>query len=333
MEGRWKRLLAGGVLFIMIGCSHTRDRKPSRHNNTGEPPLGAMSTKPSDEKRAKDQTPAKVETFLAVGNVRIQAATDPNRSPGERDELLEQGRQAFQQILQREPKNTEAMLGMARLYHVMRDKEKCLEWYERAAKLNPTRGDIQHEMGHALSAGFKDREAALLCFHAATKIDPENRKYRKTLGFALAHVGRYEEGYAWLSRCMQPAEAHLNLARMMDHNGHHEQATKHFAMAAQADPGNETAKMALNNTIPTIEKIPEVSPIQTASYEQIPNETPPKANPQSARKQSLPEAPVVGEYKRADPIASIRAPELLPVREARPSRATPGLVPTNGWDK
>ena len=77
MDGRWKRLLAGGVLFGAIGCSHT----PKPPVNSSEPPLSRVSA--SDEKR-KDNAPIKVETLLALANVRIQASVDVNRTSAER---------------------------------------------------------------------------------------------------------------------------------------------------------------------------------------------------------------------------------------------------------
>ena len=314
MDGRWKRLLAGGVLCGAIGCSHT----PKPSVNTGEPPLGRVSSK--DDKR-KDNAPIKVETLLALANVRVEAAADVNRTSAERENLQNQARLFLQQVLQREPKNLEAMLGMARLYQTQQDRDKTVEWYQRAAKAYPANGDLLMEMGTAMTKVFKDRDMAIHCFHAATKVDPDNKTYRKALGFALAHAGRYEEGYAWLSRCMPHAEAHYNLARMMDHNGHHEQANQHFALAVQANPNHELAKMGLSGS-PAEETIPEAKVIQSVKYEQfaplaqpLPIPTPPPAAPERLEPLPKPVAlPVVTPLpKPVPPPTAIQAPEPLPL--------------------
>ena len=279
MDGRWKRLLAGGVLCGAIGCSHT----PKPPVNTAEPPLSRVSA--SDDKR-KDKTPMKVETLVALANVRVQAAADLNRNSSERENLQNQARLFLQQALQRDAKNLDAMLAMARLYQTQQDREKCVEWYQRAVNTYPANGDLLLEMGTAVNKVFKDRDLAIQCFHSATKIDPENRTYRKALGFTLAHAGRYEEAYAWLNRCMPSADAHYNLARMMDHNGDHGQANQQFALAVQADPNHELAKMAISGKS-TEEIIPDAKVIQNVKYEQftpltqpLPIPTPPLAVPE-----------------------------------------------------
>ena len=78
MEGRWKRLLAGGVLLGVMGCGHMRNKTPSAPSSTGEPPLGMVSTKPTEEKRGKEE-PIKADTLVAFANVRLQSAMMPDR--------------------------------------------------------------------------------------------------------------------------------------------------------------------------------------------------------------------------------------------------------------
>src|SRR5262249_840406 len=90
-------------------------------------------------------------------------------------------------------------------------------------------------------AQAKDFDAAAEYYHQAARLDPENRMYRINLGFTLARGERYEEGYAWLSRCMKESEARYNLAMMMLDNGHREQAKKQLGLALQTDPNFKAA--------------------------------------------------------------------------------------------
>jgi len=266
MEGRLKKLLVGGVLIGLIGCGHTRNKNstPSvpSHGSTAEPPL--VSNK-SDGRF--DKGPVKVETLNAFAAVRLQAANSPNRDSRERDQLCQEAITTYQQVLKRDAKNVDAMMGMARAYKGMNEKDRCVEWYTKATKQAPNNAQIRGEMGQSLDS-LKDREAAINCYHQATKIDPVNKDYRKALGFALARAGRYEEASAWLNRCMAPADAHVAIGRMMDHNGQRDQATQHYAMALKVDPNNETARLAINNQAAPLDRIPEGLAIQTVSYEQ-----------------------------------------------------------------
>ena len=258
MDGRWIRLLASSLMLGSVGCGSLWGKKPAMF----EPPTTAA--KPV-ERRAKDEGPIKLETLLAVGEVRLQAAAGPERTERERDANIESARAAYQQVLKRDPKNIDAMLGMARSYKIAQDKDLCVEWYQRATKASPTSASIWGEMGQSID-GLKDRDLAISCYHTATKLDPANKDYRKALGFALARVGRYEEAEAWLTRCMSPADAHVCLARMMDHNGQRELANKHFTLALESDPSNERARLALSNAVAPNDNM--ATGVKTVNYEQ-----------------------------------------------------------------
>jgi tetratricopeptide (TPR) repeat protein len=265
MDGRWSLVFAGGLIIGLAGCNTTKNTLPEPPTTTAEPPL-SLSAKPSDDKENKG--PVKVETLLAVAAVRMESARMPDRSDRERDKLYQESKSIYQQALAREPKNVNAMLGMAQVHRGMQEKEACVDWYQKALKISPNNAAIWGEMGQSLDS-LKDREAAIACYHSATKIDASNKDYKKALGFALARGGRYDEGIAWLSKCMSEADAHVAIGRMMDHNGHHDQASHHFTMALKSDPGNETARLALSGrSSPEMAALRDVNPIQAVRYEE-----------------------------------------------------------------
>jgi tetratricopeptide (TPR) repeat protein len=300
MEGRWKLLLVGTVLCGLAGCETLRGTKPTPPTNTVEPPL--VSRKPPAQSNEKDGAPPKVETLVAWANLRLQSASMLDRPERERDQDLKEARNTYQQILKREPKNLCAMLGLARSYKLMNEKEKCVEWYQQATKTDPKNAGIWGEMGQSLDS-LGDREAAIHCYHTAATMDSDNRDYKKALAFALARTGRYDESLVWFKRCMSEANAHICLGRMMDHNGQRDLANQQFALALKIEPSNEFARMALNNSA-----MPDASVTQ-ANYEQFIQPTnsdavrPPA--PQSALRNG--KAP-----QMQSPPAVIRAPDSLP---------------------
>jgi Tfp pilus assembly protein PilF len=355
MEGRWKRLLASVVLCGLIGCNSFR-KSP---NLTPEPPL-ARQEKPKDG-------PVGAEAHVVFGNVRLQASVAENRTPQERQELQDQARLAFQQALKRDPKNLNAMLGMARLYAVVKDKERCVEWYEKAGKAHPAKGDVPYEMGKALGSHFKDKDGAIQCFHAATKLDPENRKYRSELGFTLAWAGRYDEAYAWISRVMPEAKARYNLAGFMQHNGHADQAKQQLALAVQADPGFEAPKKALSWYSGAQDQGAHIDQVLPVSHEQViplmkaspqfPIMSPaPVSKLEPASMQIQPPAPAPTPVRKVEPVliepmppavipvveptspparvnvpAQTQNPNDPPLNRGRPT--PPPIETTSGWDR
>ncbi len=229
--------------------------------STKEPPLSVSST-------TSDSTKPKVETLIAFANVRVEAAANPDCSERDRDANIKLARIDYEKALKREPKNLDALLGMAHTCRIMRERDPCADWYRRALKASPDNAAaIWGEMGQSLD-GLQARETAINCYQEAIKLDPNNKPYRKALGLALAHSGRYDDGYSWLSQCMQPADAHVCIGRMMDHHGQRAPAEAQYTEALRIDPNHEVARLALSNSPEVADGIPEVNPIQPVNYEQ-----------------------------------------------------------------
>lgn len=315
MDGRIKRLLAGGILCGLIGCSHFRDKSP-KPITTGEPPM-VMTDRPVVEERRTKNEPLKIETLLAVATVRMQAAMDENRTTQEKEELANQASQAYQKVLSREPKNLEAMRGMARMFAVLHDKDKCVEWYQRAVQAQPKNADIMYEMGKTLGSHFKDRDAMIHCLHTAAKLAPENRTYRNELGFSLALARRYDEGYAWLIRTMPEAKARYNLAGIAEHNGQTDQARIQLALAIKADPTHEPSKIMLAALSGEREK-PSENSLRTVHHQQLapPLPVPPGPSP------TIPIDPLMPKAKTSAP-AEPKSPATAPLKVETPAAVAP----------
>lgn len=243
MDGRWKLALAGGLLSGLFGCSTVQKQQPLE---AAPPPMTASTAKsifvqePPDE--APKDGPLAPSTMLAFAAVWIEAVNqDPNKPAPERERLLSQARQAYQEVLQRDPKNLEALLGLGQLYQLTGEMDKLREVEQRVVTVHAK--DAKAWAWVALrKAQAKDFDAASECYHQATKLDPDNRMYRIHLGLTLARAGRYDEGREWLLRSMREAEARYNLAKMMLHNNEPEKARIELRMAVQADPAMQAAK-------------------------------------------------------------------------------------------
>jgi tetratricopeptide (TPR) repeat protein len=243
MDGRWKMALAGGLLSGALGCTWGQKQQAF----PTPPPPSSVSAKsifvpePADDGPARDG-PLAPSTMLAFATVWVEAVNDdPNKPAPERERLLSQARQAYQEVLQRDPKSVEALLGLGHLYEVTGEADRLREVEQRAKALHPTNPKVWAWLAvHRAQA--KDFEGAAECYHQATKLDPDNRLYRIHLGLTLARAGRYDEGREWLVRSMREAEARYNLAKMMLHNNEPEKARIELRLALQADPSMVAAK-------------------------------------------------------------------------------------------
>jgi len=246
MDGRWKLALAGGFFSGLLGCSSVQKQQPFQ---AAPPPTGTAAKsvfvpEPADDGPVKDG-PLSPATMLTFASVWVEAVSqDPNKPAPERDRLLSQARQAYQEVLQRDPKNVDALLGLGQLYQVTGEMDKLRDVEQRAQTQYPTNPKVWAWVAvHRAQA--KDFDAAAECYHQATKLDPDNRVYRIHLGLTRARPGRYDEGREWLVRSMREAEARYNLAKMMLHNNEPEKARMELRMAIQADPTMHAAKEEL----------------------------------------------------------------------------------------
>lgn len=267
MDGRWNLILAGGLVAGLVGCNSTPKTPPPLATAAAPasppatpPPLRQTAAKPNTPKTvfvsesaddtAKKDGPLAAATLIVFANNYVDTvARDPGKPAAERERLLTQAREFYQQVLQREPKNVDALLGLGQMYHVSGEATKVQEIERRLKAEHPKEAKVWGWM--AVRQGqAKQWDAAAESYHMAAKLDPDNRVYRTHLGFTLARAGRYEEGYAWLSKCMKESDARFNLAQMMVHNGHPDDARRELALALEVDPGYKPAQDQLATLAP-----------------------------------------------------------------------------------
>jgi hypothetical protein len=128
------------------------------------------------------------------------------------------------------------------------------------------------------------------------------------LGFTLARAGRFDEGFALLSRYNGEARAHYDLARMLRHMNQPQPARRHAALAVEKDPSLAEARSLLaelDGKAP-----PPSKPVKTAGYTapapvtRAPEGVPAEGSETTPRPIRLPPLPVVPIHSRGDSGAS-----------------------------
>jgi tetratricopeptide (TPR) repeat protein len=240
MDGRRKLVFAGGlVAFGLAGCTTTKPTSPE----APPPQLGKNSIyvpEPADDPEKKEG-PLACSTMVLFANLWVEmVAKEPNKPSAEREQLLNRARLVYQDVLQREPKNVDALLGLGQMYQVSGEVDKLREIEQRMISQYPQNAKVWSWVA-VRQAQAKNWDAAIDSYQHAVKLDPDNRVYRTHLGFTLARAGRYPEGYEWLSRSMREADARFNMAKMMLHNGEVEKARAELQLCLKADPEMKAA--------------------------------------------------------------------------------------------
>jgi tetratricopeptide (TPR) repeat protein len=198
------------------------------------PPAGQPAVKITKEPDLPKRKP-QPSTCVAFGNASEGAAADPKRSLAEQEHLHDQARKFYQQALQIEPNNLEALTALARLYNTTGDHARAVATYQKAVQTHPQQASLWYELGlcHARS---KEWEPAVGGLRQAAKLDPEEKLYSRALGFCLARARRYDESLSVFAKADGEAAAHYNLARMLHHMKEDELSLNHVRMALAITP-------------------------------------------------------------------------------------------------
>jgi Tfp pilus assembly protein PilF len=235
-------MLTAGAVCGLVGCTWTQKHQPFAP--PPPPPSGTNSVfvpEPPDDGEVKEG-PLSPSTMLLFAGMWVDTVSkDQNKPAAERERLIAQARQAYQEVLQKDPKSVDALLGLGNLYQVTGETDKLREVEQRAKTLHPANAKVWAWVA-IRRAQAKDFESAVAAYQQAVNLDPENRVYKIHMGLSLARAGRYDEGRPWLMRCMREGEARYNLAMMMLHNGDQERARTEFTLVLQVDPTMMAAK-------------------------------------------------------------------------------------------
>jgi Tfp pilus assembly protein PilF len=251
MDGRRLRgwWLSGLLIAGTVGCSNRNTVQPPF--DTAKPITGVpMASKsksfwsgvskpaaPPVEMASKvdPDAPAKPETHAVLANAQVESAFSEDQPPAGREMLLDKARQGYQKALQMDPKNKVALIGLAKYYVRLNEREKAVETYKRYFAAYPKDKDVAHEVALA-HAQWKDWAGAAAWCEFALKIDPENLTARKTMAFCLARAGKWDEGFAVMCQVMPEAQARYLMARVLEHQNQPEACRLQLELAIQADP-------------------------------------------------------------------------------------------------
>ena len=252
MAGRWIRKwsISGCLIVGAMGCNRNAVQQTETQPVSGMPMTSAANksmwgnSKPQPAEvvtEAPKKGPVRPETEVAIADVRLTTALDEKTPDVNRAAILDMARLGYQKALQQDPKNKAAILGLARYYSRVGDREKTVEWYQKYLTNNPADRDVMHEIAFVF-ARWRDWTTAVAWCDRALQADPENMSVRKTKAFCLARGGRWEESFAVFLTIMPEAQARYNIARALEHQNYTDASKQQLQLALQADPNFSDAR-------------------------------------------------------------------------------------------
>lgn len=219
---------AAGLSLAVVGCT-TTPKNPLASKST-EPAATAVSGSGDFASNAGPKDPAKIH--LAYGQWQEQMGQQA------------EARDSYSKVLSEQPKNLDALLGMARVDQaggLMGDAEERLK---KAHKIAPKDARVQASYGNFYAAK-QEWEKAVECHQAAVKAAPNDPRYQFLLGVALARSGDVDTAYPHFVRSLGDAEAHYNLGLILNEQGDRAGSLEHIEQALALKPDLTQAQAML----------------------------------------------------------------------------------------
>ena len=284
MDGRWIKLTAAGLLAAAVGCSSTKQTTsgmtatlPGQGESRwarifGPPKPPGPVTPPVVEVASSRKLPKpgkkgiSPETDISFAKVQVDSAFLEGREANETDSLLDAARMRFQKVLNADPKNADALRGIAELYTRAGDRDKSIAAYQALVNAHPKDHKAAHEMALAC-ARFDEWPAAASACEYALSIDPENRRYHRTYGKCLTWAGQHDRAVEVLAKVMPEAEARYLVAKVLFEGEQVDLGRQHLILAVQADPTFAPAQETLAKLNGTTPPVTGTNPVQQTGFD------------------------------------------------------------------
>ena len=154
-------------------------------------------------------------------------------------------RVSYETVLRDDPRNVDALLGLARLDYLGGRHEECEKRLASALRLEPGNPQVLSTKGQLYAAQNRWPEA-IDQLNAAVLAAPNTVEYRYQLAVALAHSNDPDAALPHFARTVGPAEAHYNLGYLLQEQGRTREAERHLVEALRQRPDLHVAQTLLD---------------------------------------------------------------------------------------
>lgn len=225
-----RKLLAtcGVMLSLSTGCITVSPSQPPSLQSLFKPPVTQASYEETFE-----EIPAEPENPEQLKIAYARWMEEYGRH--------EEARAQYGEVIEAEPKNVDAILGLARLDQMRRRTDEAEKGFLKAVRLEPDSARTQSALGqfYATQQRWSDAVPPL---RKALLTDPANRSYRYDLAVALAESGDVQSSLPHFVETVGDAEAHYNVALILLRQGQELEAERHLTLAVNKKPNFAQAR-------------------------------------------------------------------------------------------
>ncbi len=216
---------------LLIGCSSLTNLTAAAKAKSGNQAKSTSSVGSPDISTSKKlKNPSKIH--LAYGAWHEQSGNLP------------EARKSYLKVLEKSPKDVEALLGLARIDRAYDRTEEADKFLKKAMKYHPKDPNVLVAVGQ-LYASNGEWPEAIEKLKAAQKLAPYDSIYEYHLAVVEARAGEIQPAITHFTHSVGPAEAHYNIGHILSEEGKTAEAEVHLMKALKLKPDLKQAETAL----------------------------------------------------------------------------------------
>ena len=162
----------------------------------------------------------------------------------EQSENYKEARQAYLKVLEKNSKDTEALLGLARIDRAYGREAEADAQLKKAQKFHPKDPKVLLAIGQ-VHASKGELDEAIEKMQAAHESAPYEKLFEYHLAVVEARAGQLEPALEHFTRSVGKAEAHYNIGFILSEQGHKAEAERYLVQALKLKPELKKAESAL----------------------------------------------------------------------------------------
>jgi tetratricopeptide (TPR) repeat protein len=252
MRSSWILTLA--LLAVVTGCAmpgsknHTAQPLASQTSWTDKMAAPFKSLAPKKQSAAANSATTEIDPISLgfKGGPTTPALYTSMALMSDQGGNVPHARSLYQKALGMDPKNLDALLGLARLEDREGNLQVALQHYQQAVNCHPQEARAYNDLGlcHARSGQM---QSSLQCLDQAVRLRPDKALYRNNIAKVLIEQNQFDAALAHLGAVNEPAVAHYNMAALLQERGRSDEAVPFLHQALAMKPQFTEASTLLAN--------------------------------------------------------------------------------------
>jgi tetratricopeptide (TPR) repeat protein len=155
-----------------------------------------------------------------------------------------EARKSYEQVLELDPRNAQAVLGLARIDQAAGRTQQAEQGFQKAVQLKPREPAPLAELGQFYASQNRWKEA-IATLQMAASLAPNEPAYQHYLAATVARSGDSAAAIPLFTKAVGEAEAYYNVGCILYEQGRLDQAERYFHQALSKRPDLEPARKML----------------------------------------------------------------------------------------